>query len=260
MLPTVLGSVNTTGVFTLTASNWTVMARSGLPTAQAVLSTVTTADGIANGNNDYGFSQWEMVDATTIGNTDFFAIIVTFSYVTTSTVITVNSISVTPGMIPSRPSVQSFDQVLAQCQYYYEISGNVGDVLTSPGTTHNTQWALQGGQSASAGVTGVLPRQLFSTYQVTKRKSPNVNLFALDGTQNSLTCIGQNGTSVASSNAVVSGTGTNWSLTWNGTRGFSYSPNNTTVNATTVAVTYSAQFTQIIAAYQYFADARLGIV
>jgi hypothetical protein len=105
-----IGTVNTTGLFTATAPGWTQVSRSGLPTPSFSLTTQSSYL-----NNDYGFNGWKMP-----GSASYFAVVVTFAYINNLTNFTINSISVVPGDIPSRPAVQSPDEVLRQCQYYYE--------------------------------------------------------------------------------------------------------------------------------------------
>lgn len=121
VLPADLGNLNTDGTFSLTEADWSSFARSNLDAAETTLTVVTDNSDI-NKNVDYGFNGWELIDDAEIGDTDKFAILVTFSCPTTDTVVTIDSISLTPGDIPTRPSVESFDSVLRKCQYYYEKS------------------------------------------------------------------------------------------------------------------------------------------
>ena len=138
-LPTTLGTLAASGAFTLTAANWTAIPRGGLDVATATLNTIDTATSnwsdINDAANDYGFSQWEMTNDTQIGDTDKFAIVVSFGYITAATVITINSISVVPGEIPCRPGLQSASEALRDCRYYYEKSYVNA---TTPGTVTDT--------------------------------------------------------------------------------------------------------------------------
>jgi len=130
-LGTTIGTLAGNGVFTLTAAGWTLINRSSLGTPVFTLSTASTNDEINGSDNDYGYSGWEITDASEIADTDKFAIVVTFSYAAINTVITVNSISVVPGDIPTRPAPQTYNQVLEECQYYYETSFAPGAVATA---------------------------------------------------------------------------------------------------------------------------------
>jgi hypothetical protein len=125
-----IGTLTNDGVFTLTEANWSEIPRSGLDTAKADLKTIVTNDDI-NSGVDYGFNGWEIVDPAVIADTDKFAIVVTYAAPTTGTEITVNSISVVPGDIPTRPASQTFEEVLQECEYYWEKSYENADI---PGT------------------------------------------------------------------------------------------------------------------------------
>lgn len=104
-LPTTIGTIAADGTFTLTATNWTAIPRSGLPVPQTTLSVVATNDQIVTGQNDYSFSGWQITDATQLGDTDKFAIVVAFQYADPTTDITINSVSVVPGDLPCRPAI-----------------------------------------------------------------------------------------------------------------------------------------------------------
>lgn len=121
-LPATLGTSNTAGIFTLSASDWTEIERSGLGTATASIQNLVTSNDLNTGNYDYSFTGWEITDSTEISDTDKFAIIVTFGYTDASTDVTINSISVVPGDIPTRPAEKTIDETLRECQYYYEKS------------------------------------------------------------------------------------------------------------------------------------------
>jgi hypothetical protein len=147
-LPTSIGTLAADGTFTLTAANWTLIARSGLDTAKATLNVLASNDEINDGNYDYGFSQWEITDATELGDTDRFAMVVTFQYADASTVITINSISLVPGDLPCRPALKTRDQSIQECQFYYEKSYNQGvfaGAVTAIGCMNNVMFVTTGG-------------------------------------------------------------------------------------------------------------------
>lgn len=142
-LPTMIGTVAANGVFTLTAANWSLIPRGNLGTASGVLSTVSTLDySTLNDVEDLSFFGWQITDATQLSDTDKFAIVVTFSCPTNATVITVNSISVVPGEIPTRPAPQDLGEVLRECQYYYEKSYQVGTAVGAATFTNSLTFPL----------------------------------------------------------------------------------------------------------------------
>ena len=135
-MPTTIGTIAASGVFTLTAANWTLIPRGNQGQAQGALSTVDTTDYTTlNDVEDLQFNGWEITTAADIADTDKFAIVVTFQCPTTGTVVTVNSISLVPGSIATRPAPQTQDEVLRECQHYFEMSFNQDAV---PGTTVTT--------------------------------------------------------------------------------------------------------------------------
>lgn len=143
VVPTVLGTLTAAGAFSLTAGvisdGWTEIPRSGLGLAVGTLTAITTADyDSLNDTIDLRFSGWEMTTSADIADTDKFAIVATFECPTTGTVITVNSISLVEGEIATRPASQTADQVLTECQAYYETSfenGTTTAAITAAGTT-----------------------------------------------------------------------------------------------------------------------------
>lgn len=136
ILPTPLGTIAASGVFTLTAANWALIPRGALGQAQGTLSVVDTAAySTLNDVVDLSFNGWEIVTDGEIANTDKFAIVVTFQCPTSGTVVVANSISLVSGDIPTRPAPQTADQVLKECQYYFEKSWSV---TTDVGTATQT--------------------------------------------------------------------------------------------------------------------------
>ncbi|HTF30813.1 MAG TPA: hypothetical protein VK625_18290, partial [Flavitalea sp.] len=183
-LGTTIGTLSTSGEFTLTASNWTEISRSGLDTAKATLNTVATNPAINDRDNDYGFSGWEITDSTQIGNTDKFAIVVTFGYADASTVITVNSVSVVPGDIPCRPALQTSGEVLIECQYYWEKSYAVG---TTAGTATfvNANYSPMSSNYTNASANPSVLEILFNTEK--RSATPNLVVYnPATGTSNNV--------------------------------------------------------------------------
>jgi hypothetical protein len=130
----IIGTLAVDGTFTLnqpgTGDNWTLIERGGLETATAILPSAATSP-LYSEENDIKFSQWDITSESQIDDTDKFAIVVTFAYIDETATVLVNSISVTPGDIPTRPIPKTVGQTLQECQYYYEKSYPVGVV---PGT------------------------------------------------------------------------------------------------------------------------------
>jgi hypothetical protein len=129
-LPNIPGVLHADGTFDTPTAGWTFIPRGnfGQAFAQLVPSTSTPLPA-----GDIKFTGWEVVEGSELIDTDKFAIIVTFNCPTVSTVINLQSISLTPGDIATRPAPQTVDEVLRECQYYYETSMTPGIVPTAGG-------------------------------------------------------------------------------------------------------------------------------
>ena len=256
-LPTSIGTVATNGVFSLTASGWASIPRSGLPTAQAVLPVITTDSQINNLSNDMSFTGWEITDSTQISDTDYFAIVATFAYVDTDTDITINSISVIPSDIPSRPAPESLTESLTKCKYYYESSYDLG---TYPGAIIG-DGAIVCSQfnNTTSNLIAIYPRFLTARYSVEKRLGVTPSIFSLDGTAASVIIAGYNGSrEIGDVDAAISG---NWTLIDSGQTGFSFQPVDRSVTVANLAGSgFNPIYSEAVAAFHFVADARLGIV
>lgn len=258
-LPTSIGTVATSGVFTVSASGWTEIPRSGLDTATAVLPVYGTNDDINNPENDMSFTGWELIDSTQIGDTDKFAIVVTFGYIDASTIITVNSISLTPSEIPARPAPESFDEVVRKCQYYYEKNYNLN---TDPGTVGTAGTIFCAQQPATAGTTyRAFPRFLGVRYKVLKRIAVTPTFYSTVGTVGNVTVLVYlNSTVGINTDVVIAG---NWTLADNGEYGFNYIPVNRATQLTSLPTggpTVDTDGSEAIALFYFVSDARLGII
>lgn len=256
-LGTTIGTLAATGVFTLTAANWTAIPRSGLDVPQFTLNEITQNSDINDDANNYGFSEWQVTDNTQIGDTDKFAIVVTFRYETTATVITVNSISVTPGDLPCPPAQTSFEEALTDCQYYYEKSYDTGTAVGTPGSSSALVRLMT--TQGSAPVNAHAAAFGFE-YLVQKRvTTPTVTLYtpgAGAATPNQVFAILVNGGAIVGSGD-VGAVGTFWALRSNGSRAVDYIANSA-ANLSTAAVAANAPYAVI--EFHYVVDARLGIV
>jgi len=259
-LPTSIGTVATSGVFTVAAAGWTEIPRSGLDTATAVLPVIATNAAINNDTNDMGFTGWELVDSTQIGNTDKFAIVVTFAYADASTQITINSISLIPSAIPARAAPESFDEVLRKCEYYYETSYDIG-IFAGASSTNGAILCAQEPvvQIASS---DCYPRFLAARYKGKKRIPVTPSIYSTNGTiANVRLNVYYAATALNSVNVVVAG---NWTIANSGDAGFAFLPVNRTVTLSAGpgngGPTANDTFSEGIASFHFVADARLGIV
>lgn len=127
-LPNVASGTNNSIVATLDANGkpatlngtWMEVPRSNLGNAQFTVTNNTTTNFNLN-----GFSGWDMHGAAGTQSANFFAIVVGFGAMTAGDLVSINSVSVVPGDIPTRPAPQSVSTVLEECQRYYEKSFDV---------------------------------------------------------------------------------------------------------------------------------------
>lgn len=257
-LPTSIGTVATNGTFTLTAAGWTLIPRGGLDTATAILPVVSTNDEINDFNNDMQFTGWQLTNAAQITDTQYFAIVVTFAYIDTSTAMTINSISLTPSAIPARPGPESFAQVLRKCQYYYEKTydnGIYAGGVSTNGAIISAHWPVTTFFSSNC-----YPRSFSVRYQMPKRTAITPTIYAPDGTMGDvLVNIYYANNTLLTTDVAISG---NWTFSNNGQNGFSFQAVNLSVTLGTGIGTNSANiaFNEANAIFHYVADARLGIV
>lgn len=252
----VIVNVNASGVSTLTSTassdGWFEISRSNMNTAQATLATVSSASDLNTVDYDYQFNGWKL-SAAQIANFDKFAIVVTFSYVTDATVITVDSINLVPGDLCYRPLAETKAEVLRRCQYYYERSYEVGTEISAT----NVNECIYPGNSLHSGATGdtIFFTQAFElNFETVKRTAPtmafyNPTLSTIDTIRGSVFA---NTTETASQNYTFSSVFTLYS---SGTQRLMYNANEQTIATLVGKLRYSP-----LIRFHYIADARIGIV
>ena len=242
------------------ATGWTEIARNqGL--AKSNLNTNNSTGSklsIDSLDNDYGFMGWELSSAQ-IADQAYFAIVVTVGAPTISSAITINSISLVPGDIPCRPSPQSFDEVLRECQFYYETSKSFATSLTTA-DTRGTTLATQNAYFVSGGNIGLYPTHFNVRYNVAKRTPPSPILYSEDGTKNSVTgIVTSGGVSQNKANIDASYATGYWNTNNFGNYGCTF-PQLSISNLLTVSASVSTTNPDCYISYFFEADARLGII
>ncbi len=119
------------------AVGWSEVTRNGLGNAQ-----FTVGNSATTNFNDYGFSGWNLNGIAAVNTTTFFAIVVGFAPLGAAASIDIQSVSLVPGSIPTKPAPQTISEVLMDCCHFYQKTFNQSVV---PG---------QGLGSAGPGVTG----------------------------------------------------------------------------------------------------------
>lgn len=257
-LGSTIGTLASDGEFTLTQANWTAIPRSGLDIPQFTLNEIAANNNINDDANNYGFSEWQVTDDTQIADTDKFAIVVTFRYETTATVITVNSISVTPGDLPCPPVPASLESTLKDCEQYYEKSYDFSTV--SGATTYVSslieRMILKPAGDASSVYT--MHAANFSLKYKTQKRTASVTpeLFNPNtGAGNSVIGEIYNNGALVSSADVTQG---KWTIENAGAKAAQFRATTVDAAVTTDSITGNSADGFIV--FHYVADGRLGLV
>ncbi len=251
ILPTTIGTIAASGIFTLTAANWTEIPQISGQSFSGTLPLGFTEDVFF----DLGFNGWDgRINFGSTANANF-AIVVTFQIPTPIPRVVLSSISLTPGDIPTRPAPQSYDEVIRECQYYYETNADIGTNLAA-GSTNGA--IINNIQPGTVGSFNAYPLFLKVRYNTRKRRPVTPTFYAVDGTINTATIfVYQAGAFIIGSNAAIG----NWTLADDGQNGFAMQPVNRTVALTPgIAGSPTIPGAEAIAAFNYIADARLGII
>jgi hypothetical protein len=266
-LPNVATGTNNSLVLTLDANgkpatfngNWTEIKRD---IKQDATANVTTGANLS----DFSFNGWSITPA--IANTvTFFAIVIGTASVTTSNQLIINSVGLCAGDIATRPAPQTLDEVLRECEYYYEKSY---DFNVLPGAVTNAG-ARTVSLSTSVDSSGLVYNMYAQTFGVVfnqvKRVIPALTFYSPTGTANAIQ-IGMvsgnnylspdNTPKVNPNTDAISG----YVFTGQSPKSFLIAPNGLRQLFTFTAASFGGlPFTlQSLIFYHYIADARLGII
>lgn len=215
--------------------------------------TFTTAGGSLR---DYAFNGWKTANEIDNQSATYFAIVVGSNAITSTNVLQVQSISLVPGSIPTIPAPQTADEVLRECQYYYESSfRSTTDIAAGSGINARSDY-MAPGVSTVGGHYSLFATSFAVDFLIPKRTIVSkFNVVDLAGTQNSVTAylwyINAGIYSVTSSPTAI---GSFWSATL-GNKNVVYTP--VTLTPIIDVPTTQAYSGRIL--YQYIADARIGI-
>ena len=262
---TVIGSTTTEGIFTPTATGWTLVPRQYMPTPEFTLNVAIGRDTLKTSTTDFGFNGW-LMDGQLSGNPSYLAIVVTFEMPTSGTNLNVDSINLTTGSIPSRPIPMSKSQVLSQCQRYYEKSYNQ---TTTPGTavgSNNTSanavrfpiYSMMYQDSGGTNVGNALRCTWGIEYKTEKRATPTVTIYSPAGTSDRLQLLYRAG--AASIDVVTDTVSSTYTARDSSTKRISYTTANSAVFDTYTPTFGANGFRTYEGVFHYVADARLGIV
>lgn len=198
-------------------------------------------------------AKWNNNVNNSLSNTaTFFAIVIGFATVPINNSIVFRNVALQSGSIATRPAPQTLDEVLRECQYYYETSYDVGVI---PGTSSSTNGSMDFPQITNLS-NGITYNSVFNIrYNTTKIiSSPLITIYnPSSGSSNSAEVLQWVAGSQSVSNYNTFSTA--WTAGVTGEKGVSFVP-----NSSSVALITSGAGANISGSvrFQYTADARLG--
>ena len=224
--------------------DWTIVPRSGLGNAPSFQ--------LNAGVEEFSFSNWDATATNASTTATYMAIVVAFDTLITPNNVTLNYVSLVPGDIATRPAPQTSDEVLRECEHYYETSYNLSSALgsaTNVGAISTPQVVnISGGN-----VTLVISS--FTTYFQPKISTPNITYYA-PGTVNAAGFVQgyvNTNTNITFGNIGVSGT-------WVANSGHRANGMQPAANITASSVLIGGAVGSASVNYHFVSDARLGIV
>ncbi len=250
------GTLSTSGTLASLPAGWTVVAQSG-PLAIGTLNVGIYSDA----SLDLGFNGWQLSTTQTTSTTEstLFAMVVTFSWPAgaTTTNINVNSISLVPGDIPTRPAPQTTDQVLRECQYYYEKSYDIGTLPVAANAPGPLFFSQGFGPTPAAGFY-IATRSFGFEFKNIKRAIPTIRLYStVTGAIDNVSFYAYEAGTIRATYPYDQAT-TAWTQQLNGHSAVYYL-SNLNASVETSATAYTGTKESFITAH-YIADAKLGVV
>jgi hypothetical protein len=207
---------------------------------------------------DYPFDGWNVGDTSITNDVTFFAIVIGTAPITSTAggEVNTNSVNLMNGSIPTRPSPQTADEVLRECQYYYEKSYNLSVV---PGTADLHGALIKPMLGRVVGADTVLDVLPFSVeYKQAKRVAVPGFTFYSTGVGTAGSVSGQIWSNIYQTNASVEiVAGTTWAPTY-GQYGVIWLPLALVGDFGATGSNVAPPVASI--AFQYVVEARLGIV
>jgi len=259
-LPSIVAGTNNTLVAGLDSkghpnsivSGWTEIPRGVLGNATFTPATSINVTSAAT----MGFNGWNALTNATASTATFFAIVVGTGTIPNGQSAQFSSISLVQGDIPTIPAIQTVDEVMRDCQFYYETS-DVNGVLIQQ------ESLLQIGTNQ----VNMFASPFEIVYNVPKRVAPLFTFSSLMGTASNVSAILNYSAITTHAFTVIGPTDKVFSSFWNtptiGTKLLFAMPNSTvSLLSNTGGATGTAQYVYSSASIQftYVLDARLGIV
>lgn len=235
--------------------NWTAVPR---PSFQNDAASFTLKAYTDSDYNHYMFNGWDLEGAAAVEDATFMAIVVGFDSQNAGTDVFFQSVSLCSGDIATIPAPQTPDEVLRECQYYYEKSYDIGD---PPGTvTSRSEILIEQYPRVTSGspdTLSLISRAYMVSYNSLKRLTNAAVTFysPVTGTADKV-----RGYTRAGAVAVADGDitqSTNWTLLTNGQKYRAWLPSNVSnlIGPTNIAATFSEAYIT----FHFTIDCRLGV-
>lgn len=225
---------------------WTQVTRDKLGDADFDLTTT---------NQSFMFNGFNLIGNALQGTATYLAIVISFEEAVATNAVTLNRIALCAGDIATRPAPKTADEVLRECERYYEMSYENGAAIDTATAVN----AIAFPQNGTVGASSQLQPNGFDIFfsSVKRVNNPDILLYspqnaATGGGVVNVRCI-----AAASTNEDIALSG-NWTQT-TGNKQVNYIPTQSNIG-TARATTNVATPGIFTVRFHYTADARLGIV
>lgn len=259
-LPVVTAGTNNSIVLTLDANGkpatqngtWAEVPRVDYPDA-----VVTVKSNATTGFNDYSFNGWDLEGIPATNTATYFAIVIGTESIASADTLSVYSVGLCAGDIATRPAPQSKDEVLRECEYYYETTYPLTSV--PPAATFAGAHSAPMTTNLTTSSITIYPNGFGAQFNVIKRATtPLVSLYS--GTSTTANRVeAYSGGTVGTAQAEVN-VGTFWASIGASSKGFYVLPATSGGALLSGVSTTGANEGYGFILYHYIADARLGIV
>lgn len=258
-LPNVAPGTNNSLILTIDANgvpatfndNWFPVPRGTLGSASFTVNQGTTAKPF----NNNMFSAWNLMNTTIADSATFFAVVIGFQTITMNDYIDIYSVGLCSGDIATSPAPKTQDEVLRDCERYYEQSYDLGVLPTAITATNQLSFVQTGTAGTGGGTTSMQITTFGFEYRTLKRVNhPILAVYSpTTGTVGMVHSYAVSAATVQSDVAI-----SNWTVTNGSKYSNCLSNSQSLVNTGLFGTITTPAICSII--FHYVLDARLGIV
>lgn len=214
--------------------------------------------------NDYSLTGWDASGVAGVNSATFFAIVVGFAELSITKTLNINSISLCAGDIATRPAPKPYDQVLRECEFYYEQTYEAG-IAPGTNTASNLRFVVMQAQD-EGGSNNVYAYSTPFTLEFSsiKRAAPTVTFYTQAGVSGSVTAFlyyALTGTLVFTTASAACVVTTFWTVNaTTGRKALFYAPKVITPLTSVANGSSTNTFASAGITMHYTLDARLGLI